>query len=255
MPRHFVDLDGAAALPTGHFQMTTRIVRDLVANAATGVVHGPAGTGKTFAVEAALEALDTLPPIQRPQVCVLTFPSRPTMRMVADQLLRELTGTETPSSRNRFDLTTKLTGLLATPLRLIVVDEAQRLTGDCIELLRHLHDHPRTRFALLYVGGDGCWEVLSKEPMLRSRVFRRLPFQPLNPQKVPALMRRYHPIYEAAPDDLLFDVDSSYGHGTMRDWAVFTHTAASLCTEQNLTTVDEATVHNAYALLGGGLRD
>lgn len=48
-------------------------------------------------------------------MCVLTFPSRPTMRMVADQLLRELTGTETPSSRNRFDLTTKLTGLLATP--------------------------------------------------------------------------------------------------------------------------------------------
>ncbi len=31
MPRHFVDLDGANALPTGHFQMTTRIVRDLVA--------------------------------------------------------------------------------------------------------------------------------------------------------------------------------------------------------------------------------
>ncbi len=41
----------------------------------------------------------------------------------------------------------------------------------------------------------------------------------------------------------------------MRDWAVFTHTAASLCTEQDLTTVDEATVDNAYALLGGGLRD
>ncbi|WP_281154666.1 ATP-binding protein [Streptomyces sp. HYC2] len=255
MPRHFVDLDGAAALPTGHFQMTARIVRDLVAHAATGVVHGPAGTGKTFAVEAALEALDALPPTQRPQVCVLTFPSRPTMRMIADQLLRELTGTDTPSSRNRFDLTTKLIGLLAAPMRLIVVDEAQRLTGDCIELLRHLHDHPRTRFALLYVGGDGCWEVLSKEPMLRSRVFRRLPFQPLNPAKVPSLMRRYHPIYQDAPDDLLLDVDSSYGHGTMRDWAVFTHTAASLCADQNLATVDAATVHNAYALLGGGLRD
>ncbi|MFJ6054652.1 Mu transposase C-terminal domain-containing protein [Streptomyces sp. NPDC092307] len=110
MPRHFVDLDGAAALPTGHFQMTTRIVRDIVAGAATGVVHGPAGTGKTFAVEAALEALDTLPPVQRPQVCVLAFPSRPTVRMVADELLRELTGTEIPSSRNRFDLTAKLTG-------------------------------------------------------------------------------------------------------------------------------------------------
>ncbi|MCX5346097.1 ATP-binding protein [Streptomyces atratus] len=255
MPCHFVDLDGANALPTGHFQMTARIVRDLVAHAATGVVHGPAGTGKTFAVEAALEALDALPAVDRPQVCLLTFPSRPTMRMIADQLLRELTGADTPTSRNRFDLTTKLVGLLATPMRLVVVDEAQRLNGDCIELLRHLHDHPKTRFALLYVGGDGCWEVLSKEPMLRSRVFRRLPFSPLAPAKVPALMRRYHPIYADAPDELLVEVDNSYGHGTMRDWAVFTHTAAALCAEQNLATVDETTVHNAYSLLGGGLRD
>ncbi|MCK8678516.1 hypothetical protein [Streptomyces lichenis] len=28
-------------------------------------------------------------------------------------------------------------------------------------------------------------------------------------------------------DELLVDVDNSYGHGTMRDWAVFTHTAAA----------------------------
>ncbi|MFD3335983.1 hypothetical protein ACFWV1_25525 [Streptomyces sp. NPDC058700] len=68
-------------------------------------------------------------------------------------------------------------------------------------------------------------------------------------------MRRYHPIYADAPDELLVEVDNSYGHGTMRDWAVFTHTAASLCAEQNLDTVDETTVHNAYSLLGGGLRD
>lgn len=96
MPRHFVDLTGAAALPNGHFQMTARIVRDLVAHAVTGVVHGPAGTGKTFAVEAALEALDALEPLARPRLCVLTFPARPTIRMIADQLLRELTGTENP---------------------------------------------------------------------------------------------------------------------------------------------------------------
>lgn len=68
-------------------------------------------------------------------------------------------------------------------------------------------------------------------------------------------MRRYHPIYEEADDELLHEVDVSYGHGTMRDWAVFTHTAAALCAEQNLTTVDEAVIHNTYTLLGGGLRD
>ncbi|MFJ9523643.1 AAA family ATPase [Kitasatospora sp. NPDC101801] len=253
MPRQFVDLQDAVTLPTGHFQLAGKVLDDLVANAATGVVHGPAGTGKTFAVEAALEALERRAPGERPAVVSLQFPSRPTMRLIADQLLQELTGAESPSSRNRFDLTTKLVGLLASPMRLIVVDEAQRLTGDCIELLRHLHDDQRTRFALLYVGGDGCWEVLSREPMLRSRIFRRLRFEPLAQAEIPALMRRYHPIYSGADDHLLFEIDNAYGHGTMRDWAVFTHTAAGLCAAAGRPVLDEEITTSAYALLGGGI--
>ncbi|MEV7189543.1 hypothetical protein [Kitasatospora sp. NPDC093102] len=39
----------------------------------------------------------------------------------------------------------------------------------------------------------------------------------------------------------------------MRDRAVFTHTAASLCAVQGITTVEENTVHDTHALLGGGL--
>ncbi|MFE3455777.1 AAA family ATPase [Nonomuraea sp. NPDC059194] len=193
MPRHFAGLRGAAILPTNHFQLVGRIIGDLVDFQATGVVHGPAGTGKTYAVEAALEALRDGAAASIATVS-LAFPSRPTMRLVADELLRALTGSKAPSSRSRFYLTAALTDLLTAAPRL-VVDEAQRLTGDCIELLRHLHDHPDTRFALLYVGGDGCWEVLSREPMLRSRVFRRLPFQAIKRAQVPTLMRGYHPIY------------------------------------------------------------
>jgi len=34
--------------------------------------------------------------------------------------------------------------------------------------------------------------------MLRSRVFRRLPFQPLPRPQIPALIRGHHPIYQAA---------------------------------------------------------
>jgi hypothetical protein len=112
---------------------------------------------------------------------------------------------------------------------------------------------PDTRFALLYVGGDGCWEVLSREPMLRSRVFRRLPFKPLDRADVPALIRRYHPIYHGVADELLLDVDDTYAHGTLRDWAAFTHTAADLCRESGRAGVDAAIAANAYTLLGGGV--
>jgi DNA transposition AAA+ family ATPase len=72
--------------------------------------------------------------------------------------------------------------LRATPVG--KVDEAQRLTSECIEFLRYLHDHPRTRFALMLMGGDDAWTVLSREPMLRSRIFRRVNVTPLTGAQV-----------------------------------------------------------------------
>jgi len=268
MPRQFVDLPGAATLATRQFQLTGQIIDDLVAAGATGVVHGPAGTGKTYAVEAALERLrdpTAVPgsagdpgvagPRRAPQVvtCTVAFPSRPTMRLVADELVRALTGSTAARSRNRFYLTAALVELLSGPPRLVVIDEAQRLTGDCIELLRHLHDHPETRFALLYVGGDGCWEVLSREPMLASRVFRRLPFKKLDRPAIPALMRSYHRIYAEVDDALLWEVEDAYGKGTLRNWAVFTQTALSVCESSGRDRIDAEVIDNVYAKLGGGV--
>lgn len=256
MPQQFVNLPGAATLPTRQFQLAGEVIGEVTAELATGVVHGPAGTGKTYAVQAAVERLQDGavpgPPGTPGQVTVYTlaFPSRPTMRLVADGLLAALTGAPAPRSRNRFQLISALTDLLSGPPRLVVIDEAQRLNGDCIELIRHLHDHPRTRFALLYVGGDGCWEVLSREPMLASRVFRRLPFTRLERSEVPALMRRYHGIYKGAGDALLLEIEDAYGKGMLRNWAVFTHAAAGLCAAAGTRRISARVAGEAYARLG-----
>jgi DNA transposition AAA+ family ATPase len=251
MPEHFLGLQGAATLTTAQYQLSARIVDDLVTNAATGVIHGPAGAGKTFAVNANLERLRVG---EHPVACCsVAFPSQPTMLRVVVELVEALTGAAPPRSRSRFHLISQLVGLLGDPVRLLVVDEAQRLTSDCIDLLRHLHDHEMTRFALLYVGGDGCWEVLSREPMLRSRIFRRLPFKPVQRVEVPALIRGYHPIYAEATDAVLLDIDDVYAHGTLRDWAAFTHTAAALCREGGREHITTGIISNAYSLLGGGV--
>lgn len=90
-----------------------------------------------------------------PGALTLTFTSKPTMRLVAQELLKALTGSA-PRDRSRFYLIAALIDLLTGPPRLLVIDEAQRMNSDCLEQLRHLHDHPDTRFALLYVGGNGC---------------------------------------------------------------------------------------------------
>lgn len=59
------------------------------------------------------------------------------MRLVADDLLLAVTGERAPVSRNRFRLAASSADHLSGPPRLVVIDEAQRLGSDCIELLRH----------------------------------------------------------------------------------------------------------------------
>ncbi|MDN5918704.1 MAG: ATP-binding protein [Pseudonocardia sp.] len=250
--RHFLDIDGAATLPTEALGLVDQSVADLVRTQAMGAVHGQAGLGKTYAVEQALARR-----VGEVAACWVSFPSRPTMRLVAATLLHELTRVPVTGRRDRFALTAELLEELADHRgrdpreRLLVVDEAQQLNRECIEFLRYLHDHRLTRFALLLVGGDGAWKVLAKEPMLRSRIYRRVVFRALTGDQVCELIPRFHPVYADAPPELLLFVDDHFAHGNLRDWAAFTATAVELCRAAGRDRIDETLARNAFALHGG----
>jgi DNA transposition AAA+ family ATPase len=252
MPEHFLGLSDVAILDTSQYQLTSKIISDLVKLRGMGAIHGPAGTGKTFAVTCELENQAATTSLV---TCMTTAHEQPTMRNTLESIAIALTGHKPPKSQDRFDLTARLIELLAGPERLIVVDEAQRLNGKCIEVLRHLHDAKRTRFSLLLVGGDGCWEVLSREPMLKSRIVRRLPFHPLSPEAISTLIGGYHPIYCDVAPEVLLEIDQHYGEGNLRNWAAFTLTAAQLCAATSRERIDDAIIANAYTLLGGGKND
>ena len=239
---HHLDLEGAEVMQTEAFLLAERAARDVATAGAIGVIHGVAGTGKTFAVQAAVDALPV-------PACCVQFPSRPSMLRIAQQLLHRLTGRK-PAAGNRFELSDRLVDLLAEHDRLIVVDEAQWLTRECIECLRHLHDDPATRFGLLLVGGDGCWQVLLREPMLRSRLYRRVTFTPLSSRAVLAIVPRYHRLYARADPELLLAINDRYAHGLFRHWAAFTHTAAALCTDHDQPGVTADLAHAVFALHG-----
>ena len=121
-----------------------------------------------------------------------------------------------------------------------------------IEYLRHLHDDPDTRFALLFVGGDGCYEVLRREPMLDSRLYAHQRFIPLPPDTMLATIAAYHRIYDSADPAVLRLVDDTCGHGNFRSWARFTCHAARLCERAGRTVCDEEIARNAFRTLGGG---
>jgi hypothetical protein len=211
--RHYLGLRDAAVLATRDLLLTGRAITDLIESEAMGAVVGAAGLGKTFAIEHALAGREE-------QVIRLTFEARPTMRLVADRLLVALTGA--PGRGTRFAMTDQLLNRLSDRRRLVVIGEAQNLNRDCFEYLRHLHDDPFTRFALLFDGGDGCWEVLAREPMLRSRIYRRVAFRALSDADVLALIPDYHPIYAGVDPELLVLINEKAANGRLRSWAAFT---------------------------------
>jgi DNA transposition AAA+ family ATPase len=222
MSRHFLELPDAATLETEHYLLARRAVTGAVARQAMAVIHGSAGLGKTYTVDELVDELQL-------RVLWTSFPSRSTPRSVAAELSRQLSGRRT--RLDRFTIIARLVEHLADGPQAIVVDESQLLTGDCIELLRYLHDHRATRFALVLVGGDGTWAVLSREPMLASRVYRRVRFRPLSRPDVLGAIPAYHPIYADVDGELIGLVDDHFAHGNMRNWAAFTHSALALLAE------------------------
>lgn len=242
MTRHHLDLQDAAVLQTRHLLLTEQAVADLIDSEAMGAIVGAAGLGKTFAIAHAADA-------RTEPVVALTFEGRPTMRLIADRLLHAFTGV--PAHGTRFAMTDELLHRLAERRRLIVIGEAQNLTRDCFEYLRHLHDDPATRFALLFDGGDGCWEVLAREPMLRSRIYRRVAFSALTDTDVLELIPSYHPIYAGVQPDLLVLINDKAARGRLRSWAAFTHTAAAICRQTSTARIDARIARSTMALLGG----
>jgi DNA transposition AAA+ family ATPase len=239
--RHHLGLQDASVLATRDLLLTGRAVEDLIESEAMGAVVGPAGLGKTFAIEHSVES-------HGEAVITLTFEARPTMRLVADRLLHALTGA--PGTGTRFAMTDQLMNRLSDRRRLVVIGEAQNLNRDCFEYLRHLHDDPATRFAVLFDGGDGCWEVLAREPMLRSRIYRRVAFRPLSDTDVLALIPGYHPMYAEVDPELLVLINDQATNGRLRSWAAFTHTAGRICGGLGVERIDKAIARNAIAQLG-----
>ena len=242
-PKHYLNL-GAETLKTECFALAQLAVRDCVAREAMGALYGPAGNGKTFAVRSALSKVSDR------DVVSVDCQVGMTHRSLSATLLETVTGGIIHrGTRSEFER--MLLRELRTRPRVVCLDEAQRLNADGIEILRSLHDDPDTQITLLLVGGNNCWEVLSSQPMLRSRIHRPVEFRPLSQAKVFALLPRFHPLLTNTSTDVLRLVDDKFARGNLRNWANFVLTAESICEKHALDTVTEAVARNAFALLGG----
>jgi hypothetical protein len=77
--------------------------------------------------------------------------------------------------------------------------------------------------------------------------------QALTTADVVQLMPVFHPLYVTADPELLLFIDDHFGHGNLRNWAAFTHTANGLLAKHH-RRLDEQVARNAFALHGGGTK-
>lgn len=232
---------------TQQFASVQARVAEVCSRQAMAAVYGEAGLGKTFAVERAVRKVTLLPHVW------LEFPSDPSPRYVATKLLQALTGVRQDDTLYR--QTDELIELLAEEPRVVVFDEAQHLRYRAVEYIRHLWDERQTQVTMIFVGGNGCWDVLSKHPMLEARIWRPVQLQPLTPEQVLKLMPKYHAIYNDCDETLIETVDDRFAHGNFRKWAAFTATAADICAERKLSKVDTDVVEHGFWRHGGGTVD
>lgn len=244
-PKHHLDLDHAV-IWTEPFKLMRRLVEDVEKYRSMGVAHGNAGLGKSFGIDSALLAKATLPVVR------LEFPKRTSQRYVARRIIKALTGLD--ETGGTFDLTERALEELSRRPVLIVVEEAQRLGGHIIEYLRMLHDDRTTDFGLILVGGNKCWEVLSREPMLRSRILRRVELKPWGLEATLEHIPTFHAIYHHATAETIVYVHEHATHGVLRDWVTFTATARDVCAaaRPRLKTVDIEVAKAVFALTHGG---
>ena len=236
-------------VPTEHTEATSVAVIDLLRHQAMGCVYGEAGLGKTFSVASAVTAAEAADPQLR--TCTQRFPAGWTRNEIAIQLLGALTGD--PGHRGNLQrLSLHLAEHLSHGRWLIVIDEAQNLTRVTMDFLRYLHDEPSTRFALLFVGGNGCYQTLSREPMLRSRIYWWVEFKPIQRDRIPDRIRTLHPIYRSASDELLLEIDDLACHGNWRAWNHFTTAAHDLITAHQRSGIDDEVAANVLYQFAGG---
>jgi AAA domain len=221
MPRHLLDLRGAKTIATAQLQLTCELIAHLVADRSVGLVRGPAGTGKSFAVAAALEHTRAI----RPRT--VTLESQPSVRMLANTLVRSFGGVHCEGHAS-FQATRLLLDMLADqpPRSLLVIDQAQQLDRECIAYLRYLNEHGCDTFALLLIGDDSQddhqWVTGSATAGRHSRVARGLAFTPIASRDIPSIIRQWHRLYRSVDDEVLLFIDDAFGRGLFRNWVLFT---------------------------------
>ncbi|PWI12597.1 ATP-binding protein [Streptomyces sp. Act143] len=180
---HFLGLEAAHLVGTEALLTTRDNIEAVIEAKAMMCAYGPAGYGKTMAVNSALRAL-------APDITYrLELRSGPTPRDIRHGLFKALRLPGEPPKRPiEFDALLK--NVLAEQFRVLVCDEAQWMSRTGFEFWRHLWDDRHTDIAVVFAGGDNCHRLRSRPTPPRMRSHRHSQYRARQSLTYPRRRRR-----------------------------------------------------------------
>ncbi|MFF6779034.1 AAA family ATPase [Streptomyces sp. NPDC012637] len=240
---HFHRLD-AHLVATDTLMTTLDNVKATIEDKGMMVAYGAAGCGKTMSVNSALRQV-------APDITYrLELRSGPTPRDIRHGLFRALALSGEPPTRP-IEFDTLLKDALSEKFRVLVCDEAQWMGRSSFEYWRHLWDDRRTDMALIFAGGDNCYKVLKREPMLASRIYIWQRFTRMPEDEVVTTLPAFHSLWEGADRKTILGIDRAAAHGNFRNWATITKHLMRGMRQKGLTEINQDLVNWVYSKLGG----
>lgn len=183
------------------------------------LIDGPAGHGKTFAVEATAYEPGH-------QTYWVNFTGSNNLTQMHTKMIRAITGAP-PTGRLLWQMEGEITDLLSGRRCTVVIDECQWADQRLLRVLRAIYDDRTSEFGLIMLGQDVGDAIKRKEPGLESRVSQRIyPSQIARPRLV-ATLAEYHPLFGNTKPTVIAELWKAVG-GVWREWAHILNAAGAL---------------------------
>ncbi|MCX4474859.1 ATP-binding protein [Streptomyces cellulosae] len=243
---HFLRVEGMRTLLTPAMLAVGGALADAAAERRFLCVLGDAGVGKTFAVHAAARRLG-----DGGQLVPLEFRAQPAPADLRTALHRALAlPGEAPADPGAAD--TLIRHALADRPRIVVVEDAHRLSASCMEYLRFLHDGAPGGLCVVLIAARRGERRLRAQRMLATRTAGWLGLQPLTRVQIPLALPALHPVWQGVDPGDLMALDARLAGGALRRWAVITHHTRQVMARAQVAVPDGRLLEAVADRIDGG---
>ncbi|RZE85450.1 ATP-binding protein [Streptomyces albidoflavus] len=244
---HFLDTPGMRTVLTPGMLAVGDALADAYSQGRFVCVLGEAGVGKTFAVHTAARRLGEL------VLLPLRFRAQPAPADLRAALHRALgLRGEAPADPGAADAWIRRA--LALKPRIVVVEDAHRLSTSSFEYLRFLHDDLPQGLCVVLIAQARGERSLRAQRMLATRTAGWPYIWPLTRDQIPKAVPVLHPVWQSVPPDDLKALDARLADGCLRRWAVFTHHIQQALAATGASTPDWDMLQSVADRVDGGRR-